>query len=150
MQRVAVAIALLALLTTSSYAQTTDFFELVKTGTPHDVQAALDKGADVNAKDKDDCTALMYAAESNANPGVITTLLTAGADINARDTEMGRTALIWAVHDNLNPEVITVLLKAGADTKLKDKAGYTAFGYAQFRAMLKDTDALKQLEEASK
>ena len=29
----------------STYAQTTNFFELARTGTPQDVQAAIDKGA---------------------------------------------------------------------------------------------------------
>jgi hypothetical protein len=46
--------------------------------------------------------------------------------------------------------MITVLLKAGADAKVKDKFGKIAFDYAQIRYELKGTDALKQLEEASK
>jgi len=46
--------------------------------------------------------------------------------------------------------VITTLLKAGADAKAKDSAGKSAFDYAQSNAKLKDSDAPKQLEEASK
>ena len=34
----------------STYAQTKDFFELVKTGTTQDVQAAVNKGADIKAR----------------------------------------------------------------------------------------------------
>jgi ankyrin repeat protein len=58
--------------------------------------------------------------------------------------------LIWAAINNQNPEVITLLLKAGADAKVKDSQGMTAFFYAQLNKKLTGTDALKQLEEASK
>jgi ankyrin repeat protein len=64
-----------------------DFFDLVKTGTSQSVQAAISKGADVNARDKYDRTPLMYAAEYNPNPEVITVLLTAGANAKAKDNE---------------------------------------------------------------
>src|SRR5208337_2109771 len=65
-------------------AHTKDFFNLAETGTPQSVQTAIDidpklaKAADVYGK-----TALMYAAQKNQNPKVITTFLRAGADINA-------------------------------------------------------------------
>jgi predicted oxidoreductase len=42
-----VAVVLAVLLAASAYAQTTDFFELVSSGTPQTVQAAIDKGANV-------------------------------------------------------------------------------------------------------
>jgi ankyrin repeat protein len=48
------------------------------------------------------------------------------------------------------PEVITVLLKAGADGTAKDSMGKTAFDYAKNNEKLKGTDAIRQLEEASK
>jgi ankyrin repeat protein len=166
-----------------TYALMPDFFELVKSGTTQNVQAAIDKGADVNAhdnhgrtplflaaannknpvvittllkagadikaRDKDGRTALMGAASFNQNPSVITTLLKAGADIKAQ-SKGGATALMRAAMHNQNPEVITTLLKAGAYAKVKDNAGKTAFDYAKGNAKLKGTDALKQLEEASK
>ena len=118
---------------------------------PEVITTLLKAGADIEARDLRPvgATSLLWAAYANPNPEVTRTLLKAGADIEARDLQMGRTALIWAVHDN-STEVITVLLKAGADTKVKDKAGYTAFDYAQNREKLKGTDALKELEEASK
>ena len=84
-KRIVVAVTLAFLVALSSaYAQTTDFFELVKTGTPRSIQAAIDQGADVNARDKDGATALMEAADHSQNPEVIATLLKAGADIKAR------------------------------------------------------------------
>jgi len=60
------------------------------------------------------------------------------------------TALMYAAWENPNPEVVVTLLKAGADVKAKSYSGKTAFDYAQDNEKLKGTDALKQLEEASK
>ena len=65
-----------------------NFFELVKTGTPEKVKEAIKAGADVNAKDKDGRTPLMYAAE-NENIEVIKIFLGAGLDINAKDKMVG-------------------------------------------------------------
>ena len=66
----------------------------------------------MNARDSDDWTPLMDAADYNPNPEVITTLLKAGADANAWDA-LGMTALNWAAMHNRNPEVIITLIKAG-------------------------------------
>jgi ankyrin repeat protein len=170
----------------SIHAQTTDFFELVKTGTPQDVQAAIDMGADPNGRSSNGLTPLMiaaayntnpeviktllkagadlkardlynmgatvfvWAAWGNSNPEVITTLLKAGADVYSRDTEHNRSALLWAATNNANPEVIIVLLKAGADAKAKDNSSQTVLDYAQGNEKLKDTDAYRMLQEASK
>ena len=101
---------------TSAYAQTADFFQLVTAGTPQDVQAAIDKGADVNA----------------------------------HQAEGGMTPLVAAAKYNPNLEVIAILLKAGADVKGKDDDGQTVLDYARNNYSLNGTDALKQLEEASK
>ncbi|MGA2380526.1 MAG: ankyrin repeat domain-containing protein [Spirochaetia bacterium] len=185
-KRIVVSVVLAVLLAASAYAQTTDFFVLVETGTPQDVQAAISKGADVNSRDsaRVETTPLIAAAAYNNDPAVITTLLKAGADIDARDLHYGATALMWAANNNQNPEVVATLLKAGADikahtedggtaliiaaqfnrnpevimvllnagadAKVKDSEGKTALDYAKDNWALKGTDALKQLEEASK
>ena len=65
--------------------RTTDFFELVATGTPIQVQEAIKAGADLKAQAKYGRTPLMAAARYNQNPKVITVLLAAGADVNALD-----------------------------------------------------------------
>ena len=56
---------------------------------------------------------------------------------------------MFAARYNQSPEVIMTLLKAGADAKAKNRHGKTAFDYAQRNASLKDTDAYRQLQEAS-
>ncbi len=149
-KRIVVASVLAVLLTASAYSQTKGLFGVVITGTPHDVQAAIDKGADVNAQNSAGETPLIAAAAFNKNPEVITTLLKAGADIEARDSVHGGTALLWAAAFSKNPEVVSTLLNAGADAKAKDNVGYTAFYYAKRNIKLKGTDALRQLEDASK
>jgi hypothetical protein len=53
-------------------------------------------------------------------------------------------------YNNRSPEVIMVLLRAGADGKSEDRAGNTAFYYAQGNEKLKGTFGFKQLENASK
>src|SRR5208337_129284 len=108
--------------------QMADFWELVKSGTAQEVQAASKNGADLEAQDKDGGTVLMSAAVHNPNLAVITTLLKAGADPKAQDKD-GMTPLMHAAEKNPDPKVITTLLKAGADAKARDNAGNTAFDY---------------------
>jgi ankyrin repeat protein len=127
-KRMVVAAVLAVLMAASAYGQA-DFFELVKTGTPQDVRAAISKGADVTSQDSDGMTPLLVAAKYNQNPEVIVALLKAGADIKAQDRYPGATALMWAAMNN-RPEVITVLLKAGADIKARDKEGATVLMHA--------------------
>jgi ankyrin repeat protein len=146
-KRIVVVVVAFLFAQASAYAQTTDLGVVIG-GTPQDVQAAIDKGADVNARSGSE-TPLILAAWHNPNPDVITTLLRAGADIEARDLVYGGTALQWAAGWNPNPEVITTLLSAGADGKAKSNEGKTAFDYAQYNEKLKGTAALRQLQEAS-
>jgi ankyrin repeat protein len=125
---------------------------------PDVIKALLKAGANMETRDKKDeiggflseGTALIWAAYNNPNPDVITTLLEAGADSKARSKD-NRTALMWAVWNNPNAAaIILVLLNAGADAKAKDSSGMIALDFALYKAKLQGTDALKQLEEASK
>jgi beta-lactamase regulating signal transducer with metallopeptidase domain len=111
---------------------TVRLFGAVIAGKPQDVQAALDRGADVNERDKSGMTALIWAASSDGNPAVISVLLKAGANTEARDPENGGTALLWAAWNNRNPAVIDTLLKAGADIEARNKHGWTALMWAAF------------------
>ena len=80
------------------------------------VSALLDAGADVNAREMLDFTALMYAAGHNTIE-VINILLQAGAEVNAKEKN-GTTVLMYAVKWNYRSiptsEIVDVLLDAGA------------------------------------
>ena len=71
------------------------FLSLCASGTLEEVVAALNEGANPNAKDIECITALMKAAHYNVDERVITALLEAGADIHARSIYR-MTALDWA------------------------------------------------------
>ena len=123
------------------------FFRLMVTGTAEEVQSAIRRGADVNARDENGFTPLIGAAMHNPNPEVIELLLDAGADVNARD-ERGYTPLIVAAMHNPNPEMIAVLLDAGADGRAKDREGQTAFDHAKENEALVGTDVYWRLHDA--
>ena len=88
-------------------------FEAVRKGDAAAVTAALDKGADVNARYRYGMTALFKAAE-RGNAEVTKVLLDHGADVNVKDTFYRATALSWALqNDHFN--VVTLLLQKGAE-----------------------------------
>ena len=78
---------------------------------------------DVDEKDNNGQTALMYAALKNNNSYVVT-LIKAGADVNAKDNN-GGTALI-AASFLYSTSVADILIKAGADVNAKNNEGFTA------------------------
>ena len=137
----------LVLLFCGMYLFAQSLFDLVKTGTPEQLQAAIKAGANVNDRNIFGETPLMLAASFNENPDVITTLLNAGARLDDRDKN-GWTPLIRAAWFNENPEVITTLLNAGADAKAKSIEGKTAFDYAQNNPTIKGTKAYWDLNNA--
>lgn len=83
--------------------------EAAKNGQAEKVQALLEVGADVDAKDEDGITAL-WAAAAGGHTDIVRTLLDGGADVNTR-TNNGLTALMAS---RGHPEVSEILQKAGA------------------------------------
>jgi len=89
----------------------------------------LDAGAKVDAKDRKDQTALMWAA-ADGHTSVVEPLIKAGADVHAR-LKSGFTPLLFAVREG-RLDVVRVLLKAGVDanesleTEKKGKARGTS------------------------
>jgi ankyrin repeat protein len=90
----------------------------------------------------------MLAAWNNSEPGVISRLLGGGAEIDEKD-HGGCTALMRAANFNPNPDALLTLLDAGADPQIKNKKGKRAIDFAVKKRRLKDTEALKRIEEAS-
>ena len=87
-------------------------FEAVRKGDVAAATAALDHGADVNAKFRYGTTALFKAAE-RGYVDVAKLLLDRGADVKVKDTFYGATAMTWAL-GNKHVEVVKLLLQKDA------------------------------------
>jgi ankyrin repeat protein len=94
------------------------------------VKELLEKGADVNAKDKIGWTPLIYAAQGwpREHADTVKFLLDRGADVNARDAS-GRTPLMYAARAG-HVEVVKLLLKKGADVNAMDRTRATAMTWS--------------------
>src|SRR5687767_12132789 len=84
-------------------------FEAVRKGDAAAVTAALDRGADVNAKFRYGATALFKAAE-RGNADVVKVLIDRGADVKVKDTFYQATAMTWALDGN-HVNVVRMLLQ---------------------------------------
>lgn len=82
------------------------------------IQAGLEAGADVDAKDKYGQTALMLAAP-RGHEAIVRRLIDAGADLNVT-AKFGLSAIMLAVV-NHKPVIAEALAKAGADLRLRGK-----------------------------
>jgi ankyrin repeat protein len=84
-------------------------------GNYHTVRVFLDMGADVNTKDKDGNTPLMWVASFGSVGGdldVVEMFLDQGAEVNAKNKK-GETPLTWAARQG-NEEVARLLRQHGA------------------------------------
>jgi uncharacterized protein len=102
-------------------------FAAAKLGDPGQVRAQLRAGADVNARDSAQRTALLHAVRGG-QLAVVRALIEAGAGLDVRDQE-GRTALIEAARRKEAMPALD-LVAAGADVNLADRDGWTALMFA--------------------
>ena len=86
------------------------------------VKALIDAGADVNAKNAFDATALMWAVNDIEK---VRLLLAKGADVNAK-SKMGRSPLLMAASDDRGAPVVKLLLAKGAQVDARDSIETTA------------------------
>lgn len=117
---IAVASATFASTNAPTAAETISQQEVVEAalyGKTNVVATALAQGYDVNTRDPDQRTLIMYAAYSSQNE-LTQSLIAAGADVNAQDAT-GTTALMFAASGPDTNTVIT-LLKAGAEINTVD------------------------------
>jgi ankyrin repeat protein len=104
-------------------------FRFWKTASLQEVSSAIKHGADVEARDKNGVTALMFAAGYSHKPDIITYLIKQGADLEARDI-IGGTILMAAAGHNQEPAIISRLVKHGVDLEAIDHVGKTALMFA--------------------
>ena len=107
------------------------------------LQAIIDHGADVNATNKHNDTALLWACYKG-NEAAIRVLLKAGADTNIA-TDDGWTCLMKAVAKQCSKEVLQAIIDHGADVNATDKLNMTLLGLASKKA---DIDTIKLLLNA--
>jgi ankyrin repeat protein len=84
-----------------------------------EIKQLLKNGVDVNARDENGATMLLWAAY-NGSLEEVTFLLKNGADANMQDG-LGCTPLYYAAKYNENVKVIQCLLDFGADPNIKSK-----------------------------
>ena len=90
-------------------------------GSPEALELLLAAGADVNAKNAFDATALLWAAR---DPVKARMLIEHGANVNVQ-SKQGRTPLMVASRAQGSSGVIQLLLDKGADPRVKDKRADT-------------------------
>lgn len=108
-----------------------------KNGDVQVLVALLQRGADVDARNEDEETALLVAAD-HGHLEAVAVLLQHGADVNAPDFQ-GYTPLMAAASSRV-PEIVALLLERGADTRPRNIKGRTALLTAHW---CKDTEALE-------
>ena len=107
-------------------------------GSPEAVKLLLESGAEVNAKNELEATALILGA---GNPEKARMLVEKGADVNAH-SKLGRTPLMIAAGCDGCSATVKLLLDKGADPNAKDKQGDTALTAA---AWADNSDSVKLL-----
>ena len=124
-------------------------FRLLCKSAPHEkIIEALDNGANPNAANSHNTTALMMAAQFNRHIKSIKKLIDAGADINAVNSN-GNTALMYAAMRN-NPEIVKLLIDEGADIEKVNSNGKKAADYAAANRKLNGTDLVRLLRNETK
>lgn len=114
------------------------------TGNADIVNALIEAGSDIRAKDDIDGATTIHIASANGNNEVINILLNKDNTLINEADSMKDTPLHWASIKN-QTDTILLLLANGADTKLTNSDGNTVLHYA---AMYGDVNTVNVLLEA--
>jgi len=113
---------------TNNAAQDISIHDAALNGQPAEVLQSLERGVNVDARDEDGRTALMYAA-FNGHKDIMEQLIKKGAAVNLTDS-LGRTALMFA-SSGPYPDAVKLLLTNQADPNITDREEhFTALMYA--------------------
>jgi Ankyrin repeats (3 copies) len=99
-----------------------------------DDRILLEKGAELDSKDRRGQTPLSWAAE-NGHEAVVNLLLEKGAEPDSKDTIYGRTPLSWAAKTG-REAVVKLLLEKGAELDSKDIGDRTSPSWAAVKLQL--------------
>ena len=121
------------LLTPNRYLSQLFFLESSDPSSLNVLSVLLESGAEVNAKDVEGWSSLMWAIYRYNDSEILSFLIEAGADVNAKSIT-GVTPLMIASVYTTDPEVLNVLLKAGAEVNARDEKGWTPLMWAAFRS----------------
>ena len=92
------------------------------------IEFLIDKGANINATDKDGQN-LLYRAIDTKNTSLLEYLIQKGVNVNCVDND-GITLLMYAVLNKSDANMVKKLIEHGADKTKKDKMGLTAYQQA--------------------
>ena len=134
-----VARAVAALHDGDAYQATTQLFASVKLGCEAEARALLDRGAAVDARDRDGATALGRAAAAGKTK-LMTLLIGKGADVNARAIN-GSTPLFAAAEAD-RPPAAHLLIDHGADPNIRGRSGLTALAAAAYNGSAESVELL--------
>ena len=115
--------------------------DATKAGDLAGVQAELDKGVDVNKKDKAEMTPL-HPAAANGHKEIAELLIDNGADVNAKD-RWGMTPLHWAARKG-HKEVAELLITKGAVLNAKANDGTTPLDWAIQKSRTETADLIRK------
>jgi len=113
--------------------------EAAKAGDMESLKALLAKGADINAKDGDGITALVWAA-IRSQPAAADLLLANGAAVDAATSDSS-TALLFAARSG-ETDIVRALLRKGANANAPNSSGITALQLAAKSGLADPVQAL--------
>ena len=124
MKKIAFVAGLLGILAASAlWADSRDerLIAAIRTQNLSELQTALENGANINAKDPNEKTALMLACSNQWFPAV-KMLVEAGANTSYKN-DFGQTALMFAARDCTNEDITRYLISADANKYNADNNG---------------------------